>query len=151
QKTPTELNTAARQAPIHTFGWPIGIYLDNRPEYKPKPRTDGVVAEIDAGQSYDYWAINRNTDFYTLSSFVEEERDNSKLLFDIQILRVTEVLLYCRRLYELLGYDLRSSVSISIRHTGLKDRKLSAADPMRASTLLDRSCGENEIQTVSSF
>lgn len=150
-KTPTELNRAAEKAPIHAFGWPIGIYATGNPEHRPRPRTDGVFAEIKTPLTYDYWAINRNTDFYTLSSFVETHTDNTKLFFDIQVLRVTEVLLYCRRLYSLLGYESNSQVSISIRHTGLKDRVLGATNPMRALSLLHRVCGENEIQASKTF
>jgi hypothetical protein len=67
----TDLRRAAREAPIHTFGWPIGIYLD-RSEAQPKPRTDGIVATVRSreGATFDYWAIRRSGDFYTLLSFL---------------------------------------------------------------------------------
>ena len=37
---------AVREATISTFGWPIGVVLDNRDEYRPRPTVDGVEAEI---------------------------------------------------------------------------------------------------------
>jgi len=59
------LVNAVRQAEIRTFGWPIGIVLD-RDDWGPKPRNDGVYAEVaitDKGftqsKAYDYWAFTQ--------------------------------------------------------------------------------------------
>lgn len=43
-KTQRELLDAARQAPIRTFGWPIGVFIHTSDEARPKPRTDGIFA-----------------------------------------------------------------------------------------------------------
>jgi hypothetical protein len=40
--------------------------------------------------------------------------------------RVTEILLYCEQLYSYLGIDPATTVKVSIKHGGLKDRQLSA-------------------------
>jgi len=63
-KSQMELLNAVRRSQIRTFGWPIGIVLDNRAEYKPRPVADGILAEIAIPQaalsgrsSYDYWAL----------------------------------------------------------------------------------------------
>ena len=45
-KTQQELDKAARDSIIPTFGWPIGIYIETRDEYRPRPKTDGIVAEV---------------------------------------------------------------------------------------------------------
>ena len=64
-----------RGATISTFGWPIGVILDNRDEYRPRPTADGIEAEIAiAGPaeldrtSYDLWKLYRDGRFYTLLS-----------------------------------------------------------------------------------
>jgi len=147
-KTQQELDEAARTSTISTFGWPIGVYLGNRSEYRPRPRADGIVAEIgaDARDTYDYWAIRRNGDYYLLKTVFEDDRDSEKLFFDTRIVRVTEVLLYCARLYNRLEIDPTSVVNIVIRHGGLNGRILGAANTNR---MMDERvpCVENEIET----
>jgi len=132
-KTQRELDDAASVAPITTFGWPIGIYLGNRDEYRPRPRADGIVAEIaiDGRSSYDYWAIQRSGDFYFLGSLFEDERDPTKIFFNTRIVRVTETLLYCARLYSRLEIDPTTPVNVAIRHGGLKGRFLGSSNPSR--------------------
>lgn len=138
------LDEAARSSNIKTFGWPIGAYL-NRDEFRPKPTAEGIIAEMPFKdhQSYDYWTLRRNGDFYLLKSLFEDTRDQAKLFFDTRIVRVTEVFLYCVRLYTRLGVDPTTFVNISIRHSGLNKRMLAAANPRRI--LHDaRTSGENE-------
>ncbi len=131
-KTQTELNEAAQQAPIHTFGWPIGIYL-HKDGAKPVPRADGISAEVKGSQeSYDYWTIRRDGDFYFLGSLFEDERTSGKLFFDTRIVRVTEAVLYCLRLYSALGVDRAHTLSIAIRFGGLRDRTLTSATGRRS-------------------
>ncbi len=73
-KTHQELNEAARTSMISASNWPIGIYIDNRNEYKPKPKADGIVAEIISSErnSYDYWAIRKNGDYFLLKTIFED-------------------------------------------------------------------------------
>lgn len=104
------LFNAIRQAEIRTFGWPIGIVLENRPEFRPKPRNDGVYAEVaisDKGftktKSYDYWAVRTDGAFYLLQSLFEDERAEGMLFFNTRIVRVTEALLFGHKLYSGLG------------------------------------------------
>jgi hypothetical protein len=127
-----QLRKAAQDAQITTFGWPIAPFLD-REEFKPRPITDGISAEIvpDAKESYDYWAIRTNGDFYWMGSLFEDERTPGEIFFDTRIVRVTEALQYCRKLYHLLGLDDQRIVQIHVRHRGLKGRKLSSADSRR--------------------
>jgi hypothetical protein len=136
------LDDAARASNINTFGWPIAVYLGNREEFRPKPKSDGIVAEISSG-TYDYWAIGRNGDFYMLKSLFEDSRDASKIFFDSRINRVTELFLYCARLYDRLGVDRSSFINIVVRHSGLKNRTVKAANPNRL-MLVDHSTTEDE-------
>jgi hypothetical protein len=46
KKSQVELLNAVRRSEIRTFGWPIGIVLDNRDEFRPRPYGDGVRAEV---------------------------------------------------------------------------------------------------------
>lgn len=132
-KTQTDLNDAARSAPIHTFGWPIALYLDNRDDARPKPTPNGIFAEIKATahESYDYWSIRRNGDLYILASLFEDKQRPREIFFNTRIVRVTEALLYCLRLYTALGVDRSSRVSIAIRHGGLRGRTMTSASSLR--------------------
>src|SRR5207249_4245539 len=61
-KSQIELLNAVQKSEIKTFGWPIGVTLENRSEYRPRPFADGIRAEIAIEKdtmmgrvSYDYW------------------------------------------------------------------------------------------------
>ena len=128
-----QLNEAARNSTISTFGWPIGVYLGNRPEYCPRPRADGLIAivPIEDNTSYDYWALKRNGDFYSLSSLFEDRRKPDYIFADTRVLRAAEGLLYCERLYSNLGIDPSTRVHFALRFTGLKNRVLGVASSRR--------------------
>jgi len=148
-KNQTDLNEAARSSEIHTFGWPIGVYLGNTPE-KPHPTTEGIVAEI-FSESYDYWAIKKTGDFYSLISLFEDQRGQSdKLFFDTRIVRITESILYCARLYSFLGVDRARTVYFAIRHAGLKGREITPANHRRHLRTYEKAI-ENEIDTTINF
>jgi hypothetical protein len=147
---PAELLRAADSAQIHAFGWPIAVVL-RPPDLAPKPRADGISAEIVADilrLSYDYWALRRNGDFYLLHSLYEDGHfpDKQLLFFDTRITRVTEVLLYCRRLYERLGVSPTTTVNIEVVHGGIAGRVLTASSPGRHLSL-DRKSIEERIET----
>ncbi len=154
-KNQKELDGAARHSTISTFDWPIGIYLENRDEYRPRPKADGIVAEVhvdatdsyDSKASYDYWTIRRNGDYFLLKTIFEDKKDPQKIFFDMRIVRVTEVLLYCARLYNRLEIDPTTVVNIVIRHGGLKGRILGAANPMRIMLPEGAPCVENEVES----
>lgn len=132
-RTQAELNDAAREAPIRTFGWPIGVYLHGD-EDRPRPRADGIVATIQSnfdGPAFDYWAIRRNGDLYLAKSLFEDKRRAGEIFFNTRIVRVTEAILYCLRLYGLLGVDRASRISLAVRHGGLKGRRLASSNPSR--------------------
>src|SRR5690606_25647217 len=88
ERTQSELDKAARESEIHTFGWPIGVYLGNVEEYRPRPRSDGISATVTDMRHFDYWAWRRNGDFYLLKSLFEDDRgsqadqDRQKLFFN---------------------------------------------------------------------
>lgn len=144
--TPQELNEAASRSTIRTFGWPMGVYLENRDEFRPRPRADGIAAEIaiEDRSSYDYWAIKRSGDFYSLSSLFEDHKTQEKFYVDTRVVRATEGLLYCARLYSRLGVDPSSKIQFSLRFTGLKDRVATIISPYRTGLFQDYRCTENE-------
>lgn len=132
-----QLLDATRKSLIRVFGWPIGIILD-RDEARPHPVSDGIIAEVslassNIGPSYDYWTWRRNGDFYLLQSLFEDERTEkgSRLFFDTRIVRLTETLLYCSRVYRSLGVPGEAKVRFTARWGGLKGRKLVSADVRR--------------------
>jgi len=132
--TQRELLDAARQAPIHTFGWPICLFMENSDDARPRPRSDGIFASIEddmTSASYDYWAIRLNGDVFSIKSIFEDDRRPEELFFNIRIIRVTEAILYCLRLYSSLGVDRTTRLSIRIEHLGLRGRVLSSSSPNR--------------------
>jgi hypothetical protein len=137
-KSQLDLLNAVRKSEIHTFGWPIGITLDNRDEYRPRPTADGVRAEVAIEQSpmtgrssYDYWALRNNGDFYLLQSLFEDDRDPNAIFFNSRLVRVTEALMFAANLYEALGVPGNTKLSIRVTHRGIEGRKLSSSNPMR--------------------
>lgn len=144
-----DLLRAAFDSQIQTFGWPIGLVLDG--EYKPKPTSNGIFAEVlrnqDDQKSFDYWAIRKSGEFYFVASLFEDLRDLEKLrpkmalrddertpnviFFDTRIIKTTEAFLYLHNLYTKLGVEADEEVGVSITHSGLRDRMLIAASPFR--------------------
>jgi hypothetical protein len=156
-KAQIELLNSIRHAEIQTFGWPIGVLLENVEEYRPKPMADGILAEIAISQdsfsgrpSYDLWALRNNGDFFLLQSLFEDVRAEQKLFADTRIVRVTESLMFAARLFRHLGAMDDAAVSVRVTHRGLAKRSLTAASPMRriwpASSVEDVS--ETEISTT---
>jgi hypothetical protein len=138
RKSQLELLTAVRAAEIQTFGWPIGIVLDNHDEYRPRPFEDGIRAQISivkdamyGKESYDYWAMAKNGDFYLLQNLFEDMRTEKKIFFNTRIVRVTEALLFANGLYSKLSVPPETRLSIRVGHRGLVDRTLTSAGGRR--------------------
>ena len=137
-KSQIELLNAVRKSEIHTFGWPIGVTLENRDEFRPRPYGDGIRAEIGmdrsalAGRpSYDYWALRANGDFYLLQSLFEDGHTTDKLFFNTRIVRVIEAFLFAANLYKNLGVPPETRISMRVTHRGLADRELTSSSPNR--------------------
>ena len=130
-KKHADLNRAARAAPIET-GWPIATYVDTD-EFRPRSRADGIVASIqpDTKESFDYWSIRTNGDFYFLGSLFEDERQPGQagqlFFFDTRTIRATEAILYCISLYSQLGVNRSARLSVAMRYGGLRGRRLESA------------------------
>ncbi len=145
RKSQQELLDAATTSVLPT-GWPFALVMSGE-EYRPRPRTFGIVAEVvttNPPPLYDYWAIKRDGDFYTLRSLTEDGRDPTKLWFDVRITRITEALLYCARLYSRLGVESSAAVNVSIRHAGLAGRVLAATGDRH---VWERKTTESEVET----
>jgi hypothetical protein len=134
-KSQIELLNAVKQSEIRTFGWPIGVTLENREEYRPRPYKDGIKAEISIAEgdrkSFDYWAARSNGDFYLLQSLFEDSRMPNQIFFDTRVVRVTESLMFMESLYTKLGVPPEARVGIQITHHGLKGRELNSASSNR--------------------
>lgn len=137
-KSQVELLDAVRTANIRTFGWPIGVLLENREEYRPRPVNEGIRTEVAiaerslSGEStYDYWAARVNGDFYLLQSLFEDTRRENQIFFNTRIVRVAEALMFCARFYRSLGAVDETRVSVRVSHHGLAGRLLSSSTPAR--------------------
>jgi hypothetical protein len=148
-----ELLEAMRDASVHTFGWPIGIVLDNRDEFRPRPTTDGIEAEVPIEglkgldrKSYDFWKLFRDGRFYTLMSLFEDSRTENAIFWDTRLVRTTEALLLLDRLYRRLGAADTDRLEVRMRHGGLAGRELRVANSLRM-THAGRTCRENVVET----
>ena len=146
-KSQIELLNAVKQSEIRTFGWPIGITLESREEYRPRPYEDGIKVEVSIAErdrkSFDYWAARSNGDFYLLQSLFEDSRKPDQIFFDTRVVRITESLMFIESLYNKLGVPPEAKVGIQITHGGLKGRELSSASSNRQ--MVSRSpANENE-------
>ncbi len=152
-KSQIELLRSVGKSEIHTFGWPIGVTLGNRDEYRPRPYGDGIRAEValkndllSGRPSYDYWALRANGDFFLLQSLFEDQRSENAIFFNTRIVRVTEALLFANNLYGNLGVAPESLLSVRVAHRGLAGRQLTSASFNRhvfpRGTLEDRSQAE---------
>ena len=138
-KSQLELLSAVRGAEIPTFGWPIGVVIDNRDEYRPRPYGDGIRAEISIAkdelffcrESYDYWALAKNGDFYLLQNLFEDMRGEGLIFFNARIVRVTEALMFAGGLYTRLGVPPETRLSVRVAHRGLAGRTLTSAGGRR--------------------
>ena len=157
-KSQVDLLNAMRNSTIRTFGWPIGVMLENREEYKPRPFGDGIRAEVamterlmSGATTYDYWALRTNGDFYLLQSLFEDQRSENKIFFNTRIVRITESLLFAANLYDRLGVSPDSNISIRITHNGLAGRELDSSSPNRFVT--SSLCHEevSQVQIVESL
>lgn len=146
-----ELLNAASASRIRTFGWPIGVILDGVREYQPRPRSDGIVTEVNqASESpdsmYDYWALRRNGDYYLRKSLFEDMQDATAIFFDTRIVRNTELLMYALRLYDRLGIDPATRFELELRYGGLNGRVLRSSSRDRYMSGL-HTCSEDESKT----
>ena len=133
-KSQLDLLNAVRKSGINTFGWPIGVTIENRDKYKPRPYGDGIRAEISIAQesfsgrqTYDYWATRRNGDFYLLQSLFEDTRGEKCVFFNTRIVRVAEALMFASNLYSNLGVSPEALLSVRVSHSGLSGRTLTSA------------------------
>ena len=143
-KGSSDLLAVASQAAIHTFGWPIGVVLRNVPDRRPHPVADGIYSEIlSIDGAYDYWALSRAGDFYSLMSLFEDERADGKVFFDTRVVRVTETIMHAIGLYRGLGTVSSALIRLTVRHGGLRGRKLTVASPNRAPFIFEAASVED--------
>jgi len=133
----SRLVAAAQKAVARKTGWPIGMVM-NKPEFAPKPTVFGIRVIIEAQDLFDYWSLHKNGAYYFLRILDEDtdydlQRRGKKrwIYFDTRIWRVAEVLLHCSNLYRELELPPETPIVIRIVHSGLKDRFLGVANPMR--------------------
>lgn len=143
----SELLSAAKNAMIRTISWPIGVVLNNE-EDRPKPRTDGIVAEVNIEESriYDYWALKKDGTFYLLRNLFEDYREQGqgRIFIDTRIIQITEALLYAVRLYSNLRVPIDSRILIRIQHGGLRDNVLTKG---RSFPFVLGKCTEDPVST----
>lgn len=142
---PSKLNSAqlkeiVQTSQIHTFGWPIGVMLNNRDEYKTivknfgRDNTSGIETNIafseDKDKRFDYWALVNNGYFYLSKSLFEDTRKKEVIFVDTRIIRTTECLMFLKNLYSEMG-NKNDEIEINLKYYGIKNRRLAVASPSR--------------------
>lgn len=153
EKSQRELLSAARQAQIRSVGSPIGQVLDNNEDARPKPTNEGIVASFvgqiqapsGSGSIFNYWALNKKGDFFSLMSLAEDDMSQSQstVHFNTRIVDAAEALVHCMNLYNALGIDANAYIDLAVRYGGIRGRKLSSASPFRYVGLV---AGENLVE-----
>ncbi|OGU41358.1 MAG: hypothetical protein A3K31_16985 [Ignavibacteria bacterium RIFOXYA12_FULL_35_25] len=85
-----------------------------------------------------------------LLSLFEESKKADTIWLETRISRVTEALLYCGRLYNRLGVDRLHKVHFSIKHFGLKNKRLEYANDF-SSRVHNNISFEDESETEIEF
>jgi hypothetical protein len=130
-----KLLEAVTASQIATFGWSVGVVLND--QRRPRPTSDGVIAEVASdsiSRVYDLWKVFRDGRFYTLMSLFEADREADCVFWDSRIHRTTESLLFLLRLYRQLGASDNDQLTVKLRHAGLSGRVLKAANRTRMTT-----------------
>ncbi len=68
-KSQLDLLNAVRRSEIHTYGWPIGVMLENKEEYRPRPISDGIRAEVAIEKSRMTGATLASASFFYLEVY----------------------------------------------------------------------------------
>lgn len=153
-KSQIDLLAGMRNSTINTFGWPIGVTIETRDDFRPKPYGDGIRAEVSiendpitSRTSYDYWSLRSNGDFFLTQSFFEDQRTTNTIFFNTRIVRVAETLLFANNLYTNLGAPPETRISIRVAHVGIANRSLSSSNSNRILMPFQQTSHENESQT----
>lgn len=138
----SELKNFVQKSQIQTFGWPIGVILENR--FQVNPHVDGkyISTEISIRNEqwgfdenkvsiFDYWSLKTDGSFYSLSSLFEDTRKPNCLFFDTRIIKITEVFLFARNLYSEFNLEKTETIEFLFRHGGLKNRLIMPANQSR--------------------
>lgn len=130
---------------IDTFGWPIGVVFKNVPELKPKPKTDGIISEIDenpVSQSYDFSYFKKNGQIFITKSLFEENNFKDSIIPDVRIRRTTELLLFISRFFSKCDFPVNENIKINVKYFGLRNNKINFAN--RGLSRIEKISHENE-------
>jgi len=124
--SPEQLLEAARHAQVPTFGWPLGVVLQDAVA-STLADAQGIEAVLDRpsdDETFDLWACRANGDRYIFTTLFEDRRNPDVIAVNTRIQRVTEALLHLARFYRWLGAPDNATIRLRIRHGGLQGRFL---------------------------
>lgn len=128
--SPKDLVSFADISQIHTFGWPIAPIIHS-PQFTPTPMPGGIKCIIKHDDSFDFWSLKSDGEFYILKSLFEDRRGGGKIYFDSRIIRTMEVLWRTARLYKQMGASENDPMECELEYGGLTGRKLATASSRR--------------------
>ncbi len=125
-----ELLEIANNSQIFTMGWPIGVVFIDVPEFKPIPKADGIISEVQGNvkNTYDFSYFKKNGQIYITKNLIEETNHIDSLLVEARVKRVTELLVYLQRYYSRCNLPTNERIKIALKYIGLKNNRLRFAN-----------------------
>lgn len=128
-----QLLDACEKAVRKNTGWPIGLVV-HQPNYQPVPKCDGIEALFsDKTKRFDFWRVNASGDYFYFRGFEEDHLHNAttdsnsswgKLYFVSRIWRIAEIIDHTIALYQALGINSTTILTLNISHLGISKRSL---------------------------
>lgn len=121
----------ADKSQIMTFGWPIAVIFNDSSEYKPTPKSDGIVSDVlrEAngyfGKSFDFTYFRKNGQIFITKNIFEDSKFPNTIIPSVRISRTTEILMYVAKYYNYCKLSTDTSINITIKYHGLKERTIS--------------------------
>jgi len=110
-------------------GWPIGVVL-HKDSYGPKPDELGIRSIYPQQDLFDYWILRKDGGFYFFRNLTDNgSREKMMLFWDEVVAQLSEIFLYCSRLYKEFGLNKMEKIRIAINYSGLNGRKIGVFDP----------------------
>jgi hypothetical protein len=139
-----------REVEGHETGWPVWLFLDNRPEMRPYIRDGVIECWLKDTTLSDFWRADPHGRM-SLTRLLQEDLEapdrigpGKLFALTLPVWRTGECLLHAGRLAGRLEAD---TVELMMTWTGVQGRELSAIGSPNRWVTPGRTCQENEVHT----
>ena len=134
-------------------GWPIGLFLNESYVYSHNGNVETWLGKFEpAGAGHcDFWRASPKGMFITFRGYQEDEETNSVgrgLDYILPIWRIGEFLLHAKRFSEeFIELQSNYKLFVTVKWTGLKDRRLTSTLSRYSSPLGENISQQDEVET----